>query len=112
MAATHQVFNQPLPLTDTDLFEVQRPLQAALALHAPGLDLNPLRELGRLAGSADMQQHARLANTHLPQLRTHSRVGHRIVAVIALQQHGVERGHRSRGIGVVAHPLLLLGPTL
>lgn len=78
MSATHEVFNQPAPLQDVDLFDIQRPLQSALKLHAPDLDLAPLRGLGVLAGSADMQQHARLANTHKPQLHTHSRFGHRI----------------------------------
>ena len=78
MLATHEVFNQPEPLVDTNLFDGNRALQAALAFNAPALDTAPLRELGATAGSAQMQAHARLANVHTPQLRSHSRLGHRI----------------------------------
>lgn len=77
-ASTHEVFNQPAPLVDYNLFDTNRPLQDALKLNAPGLDTAPLRELGALAGTADMQAHARLANAHTPQLHTHDRFGHRI----------------------------------
>ena len=78
MPATHEVFNQATPLTDVNLFATHAALQAALALHAPGLDTAPLSQLGQLAGSAEMQDHARLANAHRPALRTHDRLGHRI----------------------------------
>lgn len=78
MGATHEVFNQPAPLVDVNLFDTNRPLQAALALHAPALDPSALRDLGALAGRADMQAHARLANVFTPQLKSHSRTGHRI----------------------------------
>jgi putative acyl-CoA dehydrogenase len=72
------VFNQPQPLVDTNLFEANRPLRDALRFNAPQLDTAPLVELGRLAGSAAMQAHARLANQHAPELHTHDRFGHRI----------------------------------
>ena len=78
MFATHEVFNQPEPLVDVNLFDGNRALQAALAFNAPALDTEPLRRLGGLAGSAEMQAHARLANTFTPQLRSHTRFGHRI----------------------------------
>ena len=54
------------------------PLRDALAFNAPRLDTAPLRALGAALGSAAMQQHARLANIHPPQLHTHDRFGHRI----------------------------------
>ena len=76
--ATHEVVNQPEPLADTNLFETDRALQDALRFNAPELDPAPLRELGALAGSAAMQVHARLANVHTPELRTHDRCGRRI----------------------------------
>jgi putative acyl-CoA dehydrogenase len=76
--ATHEVFNQPLPLADVNLFDINRPLQDALKFNAPKLDTDALRELGRLAGSAEMQNHARLANVHTPELRTFDPYGHRI----------------------------------
>jgi putative acyl-CoA dehydrogenase len=75
---THEVFNQPEPLVDTNLFETNRPLRDALRFNAPDLDTAPLRELGALAGSGAMQAHARLANVHTPELRTHDRFGRRI----------------------------------
>jgi putative acyl-CoA dehydrogenase len=78
MVATHEVFNQPAPLVDVNLFETNRPLQAALVFNAPGLDTAALRDLGRLVGSGEYQAHARLANVFAPQLKTHSRFGHRI----------------------------------
>ncbi|MFV0679062.1 isovaleryl-CoA dehydrogenase [Ottowia sp.] len=78
MTATHQVFNQPDPLADINLLAGNAALQAALQFNAPGLDTAPLRQLGALAGSAEMQRHARLANVHTPELRTHDRAGHRI----------------------------------
>ena len=37
-----------------------------------------MRQLGGVAGSAEMQNHARLANVHTPELRTFDPYGHRI----------------------------------
>src|ERR1700710_3154291 len=59
---THEVFNQPEPLVDRNLFDSNQPLRDALAFNAPGLDTAPLQALGALVGSAQMQSHARLAN--------------------------------------------------
>ena len=78
MSATHEVFNQVTPLVGGNLFTGNQALQAALKFNAPGLDTAPLAQLGQLAGSAEMQQHARLANVHTPELHTHDRFGHRI----------------------------------
>jgi putative acyl-CoA dehydrogenase len=76
--STHEVFNQPQPLVGYDLFESNRPLRDALRLNAPQLDTAPLAQLGALCGTAQMQAHARLANLHTPELRSHDRFGHRI----------------------------------
>ena len=78
MDSTHEVFNQPEPLVDYNLFEGNRALRDALKLNAPAIDTAPLAALGALLGSAPMQTHARLANVHTPQLRSHDRFGHRI----------------------------------
>ncbi|MES3003756.1 MAG: isovaleryl-CoA dehydrogenase [Pseudomonadota bacterium] len=78
MEATHEVFNQPEPLADYDLFEGNQPLRDALKFNAPGLDTTELSRLGALAGSAEMQMHARLANIHPPQLHSHDRFGRRL----------------------------------
>ncbi len=76
--ATHEVFNQPLPLADVNLFDLNQPLQDAVKFNAPKLDTGALRELGRTVGSVEMQNHARLANVHTPELRTFDPYGHRI----------------------------------
>ena len=77
LARTHDVFNQSTPWADVNLFTTNQPLQDALRLHAPSLPLEGLTALGAEMGSAEMLTHARLANTHPPQLRTHDRFGHR-----------------------------------
>lgn len=78
MSATHEVFNQPAPLVDVNLFAGNQPMQAALKFNAPTLDTAPLLALGATVGSGEMQTHARLANVHTPQLKTHNRFGERI----------------------------------
>ena len=78
MNATHEVFNQPEPLVNYNLFDGNLALQDALKFNAPGLAVDELSQLGALLGSAAMQGHARLANVHTPELHTHDRVGCRI----------------------------------
>ena len=75
---THAVFNQSDPLVDYNLFEGNQALRSALAFHAPTLDTGALHSLGAQLGRADMQVHARLANVHTPELRSHDRSGRRI----------------------------------
>jgi putative acyl-CoA dehydrogenase len=75
---THDVFNQPQPLVGYNLFEVNRGLRDALKFNAPQLELASLTHLGESLGSEAMQTHARLANTHPPELRTHDRFGRRV----------------------------------
>ncbi len=77
MNTTHAVTNQAAPLVGVNLFDGNRALRDALAVHAPTLDTAALRALGAEAGSAAMQTHARLANSHRPVLHTHDRHGHR-----------------------------------
>jgi putative acyl-CoA dehydrogenase len=78
MSATHEVFNQVEPLVDYNLFAGNQALGAALKFNAPALDTAHLHALGSALGSAEMQTHARLANVFTPQLKSHSRFGHRI----------------------------------
>lgn len=78
MDITHEVFNQPEPLVNYNLYETNRPLQDALKFNAPGLDTTALTQLGARLGTAEMQAHARLANVHVPELHTHDRFGRRI----------------------------------
>jgi putative acyl-CoA dehydrogenase len=77
-AATHEVFNQSSVRADVNLFATNQPLRDALAHHAPTLATQSLKTLGQLAGSAEMQAHARLANVHKPRLNTHDVRGQRI----------------------------------
>jgi putative acyl-CoA dehydrogenase len=78
MTVTHEVFNQAQPWVGANLFEVNLPLQAALRRFAPGFDATSFGQLGQALGSAEVQEHARLANTHDPVLKTHDRVGRRV----------------------------------
>jgi putative acyl-CoA dehydrogenase len=76
--ATHEVFNQAEPLTDVNLFRVNRPLRDALEALAPALATGRLDALGAEMGTAAMQRHARLANEHGPVLHAHDLVGRRV----------------------------------
>jgi len=76
--ATHVVLNQVPPYADVDLFETNAALRDALRFNQPSLATDGLSALGRLAGSAEMQRHARLANLHAPVLHAHDRFGHRV----------------------------------
>ena len=78
MATTHEVFNQPTPLVDYNLYATNRPLRDALAFHLPGSDEAPRLARGDRWGSGQWQTHARLANTHQPRLLSHDRFGRRI----------------------------------
>ena len=77
-ATTHEVTNQAVPFEGINLWQANRPLQDALRWHHPGFDAARFDALGAEAGSADMQAHARLANVHTPELRSHDRFGRRI----------------------------------
>ncbi|MDT0474872.1 acyl-CoA dehydrogenase family protein [Streptomyces griseoviridis] len=79
---THEVTNQAPPLVGYDVFGADQVLTEAVERHlAPEL-LDPvlaeLGELGRAAGSAQVQEWAAQANENPPRLRTHDRTGVRI----------------------------------
>ena len=76
--ATHVVSNQVPPYEDVDLFATNAALRDAVRLNQPSLSTDGLSALGKVAGSAGMQRHARLANLHAPVLHAHDRFGHRI----------------------------------
>ncbi|MCY1167326.1 MAG: isovaleryl-CoA dehydrogenase [Pseudomonadota bacterium] len=78
MDITHEVFNQPDPLVGYNLFDTNQPLRDALKFNAPALDTTELSSLGATLGSAGMQNHARQANIHTPELHSHDRFGRRI----------------------------------
>lgn len=75
---THEVFNQPEALVGYNLFDTNHGLRDALKFNAPQLATAELSALGSSLGSANMQAHARLANTHTPELHSHDRFGRRV----------------------------------
>ncbi len=109
MNTAHEVTNQSTPFEGANLWRINRPLRDAVQHHAPALATAGLDALGATAGSAAMQAHARLANTHAPMLHTHDRFGRRSDQVefhpsyhallgTALQ-HGLHGTPWSRGAG-------------
>ena len=76
MPPTHEVTNQPPPLVDHDVYAGD--LALAEGVRRLGAETPALRELGRLAGTAEAQRWGTEANVHLPVLRTHDRYGHRL----------------------------------
>ena len=77
MPLTHEVFNQPPALTGYDLADDPAML-SALRREGAGWAEGSVRELGRLAGSARVQELGRQANENPPKLRTHDRFGNRV----------------------------------
>jgi putative acyl-CoA dehydrogenase len=77
MPPTHEVFNQPPPLTGYDVADDPAML-GALRREGAGWAEEAVRELGRLAGSVEVQDQGRQANENPPKLRTHDRYGHRV----------------------------------
>ena len=100
---THEVVNQPEPLTGHNVYAGDHALRDALAFHLPGADDAHRHVLGAALGSAAMQQHARLANLHKPELHTHDRFGHRIDEVEFHPSYHVLLG-AATGAGLHATP--------
>jgi putative acyl-CoA dehydrogenase len=76
--STHEVTNQVQPFVGRDFLEEDRALSEAASRWVQPDDLGSLSELGRLAGSAEAQEHGRLADANLPVLHTHDASGNRI----------------------------------
>ena len=75
---THQVFNQPTPFDNVNLFACDPALQEAVQREGGAAFLQQLHALGERLGRADMLALARLANEHGPQLQQYDRSGRRI----------------------------------
>ncbi|MFC4327913.1 acyl-CoA dehydrogenase family protein [Streptomyces andamanensis] len=75
--ATHDVTNQPPPLTPYDASDDVALLEG-LHREGAGWAEEDVRRLGARAGSDQAQEWAELANRHEPELRTHDRYGHRV----------------------------------
>ncbi|MGE0150996.1 MAG: acyl-CoA dehydrogenase family protein [Reyranellaceae bacterium] len=74
---THQVLNQASPCAGYNAFSGDAVLRQQVDRHAPW-SAGAATALGALAGDAQVQEAARLANEHGPQLKTHDRFGNRI----------------------------------
>lgn len=76
--ATHDVLNQPPALADYDAFTTDPALTTIIDTFQAGWASQRLSEAGRTVGSAHVQDLARQANRHGPELRTHDRFGNRV----------------------------------
>ena len=79
-AETHEVFNQPPPLENFNLYDGDQPLQEALQREGGGWAEDRVRAYGAFAG-CEMQELGAQANQNKPVLHSHDRYGHRIDVV-------------------------------
>jgi putative acyl-CoA dehydrogenase len=75
---THAVTNQPPPLGDLDLLELDRALLEGLEREGAGWAEGRVRAYARAMGSVQAMELGHLANRHHPELRAFDRYGHRI----------------------------------
>jgi putative acyl-CoA dehydrogenase len=75
---THEVVNQPPPLTGYNVFGADLALAEAHEREGAAWARAELLELGNRAGSLDAQELGRRANENPPVLLTHDRYGHRV----------------------------------
>ena len=75
--ATHEVFNQPPPLEDVNLFTSDKGLMEAVEREGGGEAADRLQAFGCVTGSAEAFERGRLANENPPRLATHDRQGRR-----------------------------------
>src|SRR4051794_21015422 len=76
--ATHEVFNQSVPLEGYNVFAADRVLVEALEREGGEWAAPRARELGEVCGRPDVLHRGALANENPPKLRTHDRFGNRI----------------------------------
>ena len=75
---THRVFNQPKPLSNSNLFLSDTPLREALSRQQAGWDADVLASLGQQLGSAESIELGRLANANPPDLLRYDAMGERL----------------------------------
>jgi putative acyl-CoA dehydrogenase len=76
-AKTHEVLNQPPPLTAYNLYDTDATLKEAIQREGAAWAEENLRELGRLLGTEEVQRWGFEANENEPVLHTHDRFGNR-----------------------------------
>ncbi len=100
-AATHEVFNQPFELVDTNLFTGDAALKQGIAREGAGWASAELETLGAKLGAAETLELGALANRFPPELDTHDRYGRRVdlvrfhPAYHALMRGAIELGLHS-----------------
>ena len=115
---THEVFNQPPPLEDVNLFTGDRALGEAVAKAGGAAHAGRLAELGARCGSAEVIDWGVEANRNVPVLDTFDRYGRRVdevrfhPAYHELMRLGLESGFASvawdgTDTGHVAHAAIL-----
>ncbi len=77
-AVTHEVFNQPVELVDTNLYDSDAALKEAVQREGAGWASDALDAFGARAGSAEFLELGTLANRNPPELDTHDRYGRRV----------------------------------
>ncbi|MCW5236912.1 acyl-CoA dehydrogenase family protein [Verminephrobacter eiseniae] len=75
--STHQVANQAQPASGYNAFGGDAVLRSAIGREAPW-SASRCAALGAVVGDENVQELARLANRHTPELKTHDRFGNRI----------------------------------
>src|SRR5689334_11522390 len=75
---THDVFNQPPPFENVNLFTSDVALQEAVARAGAGEYRERLAAFGARCGAAEVAEWAMQANKNAPQLKTFDRYGQRI----------------------------------
>ncbi|AMG73815.1 acyl-CoA dehydrogenase family protein [Sphingopyxis granuli] len=75
---THEVFNQPPPLENTNLFTSDRALVDAVTQAGAAGHADRLAALGQRCGSAEVIEWGVEANRQVPVLETFDRYGHRV----------------------------------
>ncbi|MFO1267741.1 MAG: acyl-CoA dehydrogenase family protein [Rubrivivax sp.] len=75
--STHEVLNQAAPASGFNAFTGDAVLRAAIEREAPWA-ADRCAALGAVAGDEEVQELARQANRHTPELKTHDRFGNRI----------------------------------
>jgi putative acyl-CoA dehydrogenase len=76
--ATHEVSNQPPPLTNYNVFIADTALVEAVRREGAEWDEARISALGELAGSEHLRTLGAQANENPPKLRTHDRFGNRV----------------------------------
>src|SRR5271165_2896992 len=100
-AATHEVTNQPVELSDYNLYDSDAALKEAVRREGAAWATSGLEAFGARAGSADYLEQGALANRNPPELDTHDRYGRRIDLVRfhpsyhALMKVSIEEGLHS-----------------